>query len=109
MYFISPQGEYPRFIGDIQLKHKGFKTNDTLPNGWVKVSELERPETTTDELAYEEFPVEVDGTMTQNWVIRHLTSQEIERRDAPLTVRAKLIKLGLTEIEVEALATGLVR
>ena len=37
-----------------------------------------------------------------------MTAEEIEKRDAPKTARAKLVALGLTDLEVEALARGLV-
>jgi hypothetical protein len=47
--------------------------------------------------------------MTQQWLVRDMTAEEIERRDAPLTAKAKLLALGLTEAEVEALVRGLVR
>jgi len=107
MIYINPQGEYPRHIGDIQLEHPSFKEGDALPEGWVKVAEADRPTPGTDQIAYEDFPVEVDGVMTQNWVVRDMTDEEIDRRYAPKKAKEKLIALGLTEAEVEALVRGL--
>ena len=107
MIYISPNNEYPRHIGDIQLEHPQFKEGDALPDGWVKVEETDRPTVGTDQIAYEDFPVEVDGVMTQNWVVRDMTQEEIDRRDAPKRAKEKLIELGLTEAEVEALVRGL--
>lgn len=109
MQFISPQGEYPRFIGDIQLEHPNFKKTDPLPTGWVFVETVERPMPAQDEVVYEDYPIEIDGVMSQNWKSRPMTSEEIEFRDAPKRAKEKLIALGLTEAEVEALARGLVR
>jgi len=109
MIYINPQGEYPRHIGDIQLEHPNYKAGDTLPDGWVKVAEADRPTVGKDKIAYEDTPVEVDGVMTQNWVVRDMTQEEIDRRDAPKKAKEKLIALGLTEAEVNALVKGMVR
>lgn len=107
MIYISPENEYPRHIGDIQLEHPNFKDGDKLPTGWVKVAEAEKPEPQMDKIIFEDFPVEVDGVMTQNWQVRDMTAEEIERRDAPKTARQKLLDLGLTELEIYALSRGL--
>jgi hypothetical protein len=109
MLLINPKGEYPRHIGDLQLAHKSWKIGDSLPNGWVEVIESPFPDVDQGKIVYEEFPIELDGVMTQNWQVREMTAQEIERRDAPANAKAKLIALGLTEIEIEALVKGLVR
>jgi hypothetical protein len=109
MIYISPENEYPRHYGDIQLANPNWKLGDDLPEGWVQVAEAERPTPGADQVAYEDFPIEVDGVMTQNWVVRDMTQEEIDRRDAPKRAKEKLIALGLTEAEVEALLRGLVR
>lgn len=109
MIYISPENEYPRHIGDLQIANPNFKEGDPLPEGWVQVAEAPRPTAGKDEIVYEGFPIEVDGTMTQNWQTRPMTAEEIERRDAPANAKSKLIALGLTEAEVEALVRGLVR
>lgn len=109
MIYISPENEYPRHAGDIQLVSPKWKAGDPLPEGWVQVAEADRPATGADELAYEGQPVEVDGIMTQNWIVRDMTAEELERRDAPKRAKEKLIALGLTEAEVSALVRGLVR
>jgi hypothetical protein len=109
MIYISPDNEYPRHYGDIQLANPTWKLGDDLPEGWVQVAESPRPEPGVDEVTVEGFPIEVEGLMTQNWVLRDMTAEEIERRDAPANAKAKLIALGLTEAEIEALVRGLVR
>jgi len=109
MLYINSKNEYPRHIGDIQLVKAGFKEGDALPKGWTKVEESERPTAETDKVTVEGFPAEVDGVMTQSWTVRDLTQAELDRRDAPANAKAKLIELGLTELEVSALVQGLVR
>ena len=109
MLYINADNEYPRHIGDIQLVKPSYKDGDTLPTGWVKVAESERPTAGNDQLTVEGFPEIVDGVMTQTWTVRDLTKAELDRRDAAANAKAKLIELGLTEAEVDALVRGLVR
>jgi len=109
MSYISAAGEYPRHIGDIQLISPNFVEGNTLPVGWRSVIETTRPIPGKDKLSVEAFPVEIEGVMTQSWTVRKMTADELARRDAPANARAKLIELGLTELEVNALVAGLVR
>jgi hypothetical protein len=109
MLYINAENEYPRHIGDVQLAQPGFQDGDTLPNGWQSVIETTRPLPGEDKLSVEAFPVEVNGVMKQKWTVRSMTADELARRDAPANARAKLLKLGLTELEVNALVAGLVR
>ena len=108
MLYINSDNEYPRHIGDVQLIKSGFKDGDTLPTGWLKVEESERPTAGTDQVTVEGKPEEVNGVMTQSWTVRDLTQAELDRRDAPANAKAKLIALGLTQAEVEALVRGMV-
>jgi hypothetical protein len=109
MLYINPDNEYPRHIGDVQLISPNFVEGNTLPVGWKEVTEVTRPIPGKDKLSVEAFPVEVEGVMTQSWTVRKMTADELARRDAPANARAKLIELGLTELEVNALISGLVR
>ena len=109
MIYINPENEYPRHIGDIHLISPNFVEGNPLPVGWKAVTETTRPIPGKDKLSVEAFPVEVDGVMTQSWTVRKMTADELARRDAPANARAKLIELGLTELEVNALVAGLVR
>ena len=109
MLYINSANEYPRHIGDVQLAKPSFKDGDALPTGWTKVEESERPTAGTDKVTVEGAPAEVDGVMTQSWTVRKMTADELARRDAPANARAKLLELGLTELEVNALVAGLVR
>ena len=109
MLYINSENEYPRHIGDVQLAKPRFKDGDALPTGWTAVEESERPTAGTDQVTVESLPEIVNGVMTQTWVVRDLTQEELDRRDAPANAKAKLIALGLTEVEVDALVRGLVR
>lgn len=102
--YISPENEYPRYIGDIQLEVPSYQEGDALPEGWKLVEPTDRPESTEpDTITYEIFPVEVDGVFKQAWGNRPMTIEEIERRNAPASLVSKLIALGLTEAEIQAL------
>ena len=109
MIYVSKLGEYPRHIGDLQLVIDGWQEGDALPEGWQAVAETERPAAGTDQLTYDSGPVDVDGVLSQGWTIRNLTSEELARRDAPATAKAKLVALGFTDAEISALVEGLVR
>jgi hypothetical protein len=109
MPYISPKNEYPRFPGDIQIDFPSWKPEDPLPKGWKEVVQTPYPELQANELAHEDSPVEIDGILTQSWLVRDMTAEEIAGRDAPQTAKAKLIELGLTEAEVDALVRGMVR
>lgn len=103
MLFISPNNEYPRHYGDIQIEHPSWELGDELPEGWHEVERVAPPEVTLDQIAIEEYPILVNGAYQQKWQVRNLTADEIERRDAPKTARAKLLALGLTEAEIRAI------
>lgn len=109
MLYINADNEYPRHIGDVQLAKPSFKDGGTLPTGWKKVQELERPTAGTNQVVVEGTPEVVAGVMTQSWSVRDLTQAELDRRDAPANAKARLIKLGFTEPEINALISGLVR
>ena len=109
MLFINAQGEYPRHIGDVQLVKKGWSEGDALPTGWQAVVETERPLPSAGQITVEDAPVEIDGVMTQNWLVRDMTAEEVARRDAPANAKARLVELGFTDAEISALVAGLVR
>ena len=108
MLYINSENEYPRHIGDLHLISPNFVEGNTLPVGWQAVTETTRPIPGKDKLSLEGFPVDVDGVMTQSWKVRKMTVEELALRDAPANARAKLIELGLTELEVNAIVNGLV-
>lgn len=109
MKYISPQGEYPRHQGDIQLENPSWTPGDDLPEGWQFVQDTERPEPGENEIVFEQAPAEIDGTLYQSWAVRPMTQEEIDRKNAPLTARQKMIDLGFTEAEIEAILLQMIR
>lgn len=110
MLFINPDNEYPRHIGDLQLAHPGWEEGQPLPDGWRQVEyATELPEVEEDEVIYELSPTMVGGKLTQVFAVRPMTAEELERKNAPKRAKEKLMQLGLTEAEVQALVRGLVR
>ena len=108
MLLISPDNKYPQHIGDLKLAHPDWQEGDALPQGWQEVAyATEVPSRGEDEIVYEIEPTLIDGVLTQTFAVRPMTTEEIERRDAPKTVKAKLITLGLTQAEVETLIRGI--
>lgn len=107
LIFIDPNGNYPRFIGDIVLENPSWTIGNSLPPGWILVAETVPPEVTSTQILEESFPELVDGIHTQKWTVRSKTEQELALDQAAQTARQKLIDLGLTEAEINALTRGL--
>jgi hypothetical protein len=107
MIYISPEGEYPRHYGDIMLASPGWQKGDDLPDGWRIVEMTEPPQTDEYEVLEQLDPVEVDGALYQAWDVRPMTDAERERVDAPKLARQKLIELGFTDLEIQAISRGL--
>jgi hypothetical protein len=109
MLFISPSKEYPLHYGDIQLASPGWEPGDTLPKGWQQVAYGTPPELGDNQIWVELEPVEIDGVLTQNLVAKDMTAEQLEIKQAPISAKAKLVKLGFTELEIAALGEGLNR
>lgn len=109
MLFLNTKtNEYPRYQGDLELL--GWIYGEPLPTDWVEVVSVEPPiEVPKNSKVVEQTPIEIEGGWTQVFKIEPMTAEEIEQRDAPITVKAKLIALGLTEVEIHALSRGLLR
>lgn len=105
--YISPENEYPRYVGDVQIEAPDFMNGDTPPSGWKIVVPTGVPvNEDIDYIVEELFPEEIDGIWYQKWNLRELTSEEKEIRDAPQSLRSKLEALGLTPYEVSLLRLG---
>lgn len=101
--FISPNNEYPRHIGDIQLLNPNWNPGQDLPEGWTSVEYTEAPETSGIAIAFEVFPKEIDGVWYQSWDTRDLTQQELDAIELN-KVRAKVSNgESLTEAEAALL------
>jgi hypothetical protein len=78
--FISPNNEYPRYVGDILIEHPDFD-GVNLPEGWQAVEQTERTPVGENEIVYEIAPILVNGVYKQSWAIRAVTEEEIEKRN----------------------------
>lgn len=106
--YINDLGEYPRYMGDVQLVLPEWQPGDALPAGWSEVVEVLGPSVDETQTYYEVAPIQVDGVWTQQWEVRPLTEEEIATRQAPITAREKLKTIvGLTDAEIGALIRGL--
>jgi hypothetical protein len=101
--YISPTGDYPRYPGDIQIENPSWSSGDLLPSGWIAVTPTEQPACEDSEVVEEQYPVEVNGEWIQTWAVRALTEQELQIKNAPQTVVAKLEALNFTTAEIALL------
>lgn len=107
LIFIDPNGNYPRFVGDIILENPAWEVGNPLPDGWTPVQSTTPPEATTSQILEESYPELIDGVYTQKWTLRDKTEQELALELAAETARQKLKDLGLTDVEIDSLAKGL--
>ena len=107
LIFIDPNGNYPRFSGDIVLENPSWTVGNTLPDGWVAVQVVAPPEVNASQVLVEEYPEIIDGVHTQKWSVRSKTSEELVFDVAAQSARQKLRDLGLTDVEIDSLARGL--
>jgi len=98
--FIDPNGNYPRFLGDIYLENPSWQVGNALPAGWIAVTETVTPELGTDEIFYEGPPTVVDGVVSQVWFTRSMTEEELYQRDAPKLIRQRMLDSGFTDEEI---------
>jgi hypothetical protein len=76
--FISPDNEYPRYIGDVQREQPDFD-GENLPEGWKPVIDVETPLLEEDETLVEDFPALVDGQYYRSLSKRKITAEELSR------------------------------
>jgi hypothetical protein len=109
MLLIDPQGNYPRHIGDIALANPGWEEGQALPEGWIYVNPTEIPSHDLATQKLEELAPTLgeDGQYYQTWNVRGLTEAELEIVNAPTNARNRLVALGFTEAEINALFMGL--
>lgn len=101
--YISPNNDYPRHIGDIQLDNPDYVEGTPLPSGWVKVELTDLPTVKQDQTWTELFPVETDGVFYQAFEVRNLTADELEARKIAEVKRKVANGLTLTEAEAALL------
>jgi hypothetical protein len=98
MLLIDPQGNYPRYIGDLMLSIPEWNIEDPLPDGWSLVHPSEIPSHNMATHKLEEiYPViGDDGQYYQSWVVSEISISELE-------IQERLMAMGLPENDVEKL------
>ncbi len=78
--------EYPRHEGDIRLEYPEIAENQTgdtfpCPDEYALVSPVQIPECDYEFQTVEELPpTQIDGAWTQQFLLRDLTTEELEER-----------------------------
>jgi hypothetical protein len=106
--FISPQGEYPRFVGDIELENSNWnQETDPVPSGWIVVEETPSPVIDENQMMEETFPIKDDaGNYHRNWKVTTLTDAEVADRKLK-NAQFKARQAGLTDDEIKLIAASL--
>jgi hypothetical protein len=107
MLYIDPNGNYPKYYGDIMNDTPGWNLGDDLPEGWQLVADAPAPEVLENQTFYDGDPEIIDGILTRTFIIRDLTTEELALREAPKTARQKLVDLGFSEAEIETIRRGI--
>ena len=94
MRYLNPRNEFPRYAGDIQLEHPGWKIGDVLPDGWHLINEVTAPECGPDEIAEIAGVEKVGEQYFDQWIIRPLTAEELRQRDEMLLMNNEQIANG---------------
>jgi hypothetical protein len=100
---MSPNNEYPRYPGDIEIANPGWNFGDPLPTGWVFVNETTPPELEPGQTYGAGEPEEINGEWFHTWTVRDLTEAELEVINAPRTAKEKLTALGFSEVEISSI------
>jgi hypothetical protein len=95
--YVDPDGNYPRYAGDIAIAHPSWATGDPAPQGWVRVAEVEPPVPTESTYVYEEFPIMIGDVLTQNWVSRSLSEEELLQASVSSNTLPPYLGLGASE------------
>jgi hypothetical protein len=92
MLLIDPQGNYPRYVGDLLLANPSWKEAQPLPEGWIIVNPSEIPSHNMATHKLEELhpALAEDGQYYQSWSLSEITLSESE-------IREKLLSMGLPE------------
>jgi len=82
--FIDPEGQYPRYIGDIQISNSSWEYGDPLPDGWIEVVDKSIPEQRPGYVLAEDFPVLVSNQYTRSWKFIKKTENQINAENKHL-------------------------
>lgn len=95
--YVDPQGNYPRYDGDILLVQPEWAPTDEPPQGWLRVVETLSPPITESTYVYEGFPLMIEGVLTQNWVSRAFTQEELLEINETLVAVVPYLEPGVSE------------
>lgn len=101
--------EFPIFVGDAQVANPGWDgdiDNPPAPLVWVHDA---APVNAENKVIEDAEPKLINGVWTRQYKYRDYTADELEAINAPVSARAKLVALGFSEAEINALAIGLLR
>lgn len=101
--YISPAGDYPRFMGDIQLQDPKWQEGQELPDGWIAVEDSALPEVKENQTLIENYPVEQDGKWVRNFTVRDLTADELAQAELEKVKGKVASNQPLTEAEAALL------
>jgi hypothetical protein len=92
MLLIDPQGNYPRYIGDLLLANSEWEEGNPLPEGWILVNTSEIPYHNMATHRLEElYPtLAEDEKYYQSWSLSEISLSESE-------IRERLLSMGLPE------------
>ena len=88
--------EYPRHEGDIRLEYPEIREDQTWPNfpcpdTYALVTPVQTPECNHDTQFVEEIaPIQIEGVWTQQFLVRDMTTEELEERAVWLAQLAQL-------------------
>lgn len=106
-FYNTETKEFPIYIGDLQVANPEWDGDVTNPpTNYVWVSDA-TPTYSENKVIEDAEPIQVNGVWTRQYSYRDLTAEELERKNAPATAKAKLEALGLTAVEIEILTRGL--
>lgn len=99
--YIDSEGNYPRYNGDILAAHPLWEPSDAIPNGWSQVAEITPPLPNETTYVYEDHPVEIDGVLSQNWISRPYTAEELAAISSRVAPAKPYVDLGLSNEVIE--------
>ena len=103
MIYINPEGEFPRYYGDIMQRHSEWQLGDPLPEGWQEVADTDPPQPGENEIVEDGEPQLVDGVLTRTFIVRPFTDQELEARERIANLRDRLEQAGFTQSDIDAI------
>ena len=109
MLLIDPQGNYPRYQGDLISAYPDWTEGQALPEGWTYVNSTSIPTFNFSTQRLEELSPALgeDGSYYQVWEVREMTAEELEIANAPSTAKTKLANLGFSDAEINLILSGI--